>query len=64
MLKFFRSKACVIDSVSVDYGGQKLTFFEDGNVTETQLTIQLTEIIPRTLGDGMSEAKNSNFSMV
>ena len=54
----------MIDSVAVDYGGQKLTFFEDGNVTETQLTIQLTEIIPRTLGDGMSEAKNSNFSMV
>ena len=63
-VKIFRSKACVIDSVSVDYGGQKLTFFEDGNVTEAQLTIQLTEIIPRTLGDGMSEAKNSNFSMV
>ncbi len=63
-IKIFRSKACVIDSVAVDYGGQKLTFFEDGNVTEAQLTIQLTEIIPRTLGDGMSEAKNNNFSMV
>jgi hypothetical protein len=24
----------------------------------------LTEIIPRTLGDGMSEAKNTNFSMI
>jgi hypothetical protein len=63
-IKVFRSKPCVIDSVSVDYGGQKLTFFEDGNVTEAQLTIQLTEIIPRTLGDGMSEAKNTNFSMI
>ncbi len=63
-IKIFRSKACVIDSVAVDYGGQKLTFFEDGNVTETQLTIQLTEIIPRTLGDGISESKNPNFSMV
>lgn len=63
-VKIFRSKPCVIDSVAVDYGGQKLTFFEDGNVTETQLTIQLTEIIPRTLGDGMSEARNPQFSII
>ena len=62
--KLFRSKACVIDSVAVDYGGQKLTFFEDGNVTETQLTIQLTEIIPRTLGDARLESLNKNFTMV
>jgi len=63
-LKIFRSKPCVIDSIAVDYGGQKMTFFEDGNVTEAQLTIQLTEIIPRTLGDGMSEARNPNFSII
>lgn len=60
--KIFRSKPCVINSVAVDYGGQKLNFFEDGNVTETQLTIQLTEITPRTLGDAGSEAR-SNFTI-
>ena len=62
--KIFRSKACVIDSVAVDYGGQKLTFFEDGNVTETTLTIQLTEIIPRTLGDGITEAKTEYLTII
>jgi hypothetical protein len=62
-VKIFKSKPCVIDSVAVDYGGQKLTFFEDGNVTEVQLTIQLTEIIPRTLADARFEAKNSSYTI-
>ena len=55
--KIFRSKPCVIDSVAVDYGGQKMTFFEDGVPTEMNLTIQLTEIVPRTLGDSLTDAK-------
>jgi hypothetical protein len=62
-VRIFKSKPCVIDSVAVDYGGQKLTFFEDGNVTEVQLTIQLTEIIPRTLADARIEAKNSSYTI-
>lgn len=51
----FRSKLCVIESVSADYGSQKMTFFEDGKPTEIALTLQLTEITPRTLGDAYSE---------
>jgi hypothetical protein len=62
--KIFRSKPCVIDSVAVDYGGQKLTFFEDGNITETQLTIQLTEITPRTLGDARTEAQMHDLTII
>jgi hypothetical protein len=56
----FRSKPCVIDSVAVDYGGQKMTFFEDGVPTEINLTIQLTEIVPRTLGDAITDTKQSS----
>jgi hypothetical protein len=59
----FRSKSCAIESVSVDYGGQKLTFFEDGVPTEMNFTLQLTEITPRTLGDARSEARDSNITM-
>jgi hypothetical protein len=56
----FRSKPCVIDSVAVDYGGQKMTFFEDGVPTEINITIQLTEIVPRTLGDSITDTKQGN----
>jgi len=55
----YRSKTCAIDSVSVDYGGQKLTFFEDGRPTEMALTLQLTEIIPRTVGDARNDARSA-----
>jgi hypothetical protein len=44
----------------VDYGGQKMTFFEDGVPTEINLTIQLTEIVPRTLGDAITDTKQSS----
>lgn len=54
----YRSKVCAIDSVSVDYGGQKMTFFEDGKPTEMNLTIQLTEITPRTVGDAKNDARS------
>lgn len=60
----FRSKACAIDSVSVDYGGQKMTFFEDGVPTEMNFTLQLTEIIPRTVGDARNDARSPNSTMV
>ena len=53
----FRSKPCVIETVQSDYGGQKMTFFtEDNYPTETNLTLSLIEILPRTLGDAKSDA--------
>lgn len=61
--KIFRSKVCVIESVSVDYGGQKMTFFEDGRPTDINLTLQLSEVMPRTLGDAYTEALDPNISM-
>lgn len=61
--KIFRSKACVIESVSVDYGGQKMTFFEDGTPTEFNLTLQLTEVMPRTLGDASTDAKAPDITI-
>lgn len=61
--KIFRSKVCVIESVSVDYGGQKMTFFEDGRPTDVNLTLQLSEVMPRTLGDAYTEALDPNISM-
>lgn len=61
--KIFRSKACIIESVSVDYGGQKSTFFEDGSPTEMNLTIQLTEVMPRTLGDASTDAIGPDITM-
>lgn len=60
----YRSKACAIDSVSVDYGGQKMTFFEDGVPTEINFTVQLTEIIPRTVGDAKLDARGSTSTLV
>lgn len=59
----FRSKVCVIESVAVDYGGQKITFFEDGSPTEMNFTIQLTEVMPRTLGDSLTDAKDANIKL-
>lgn len=49
------SKLCAIESVSVDYGGQKMTFFGDGRPTEINLVLQLTEVSPRTLGDSIED---------
>lgn len=60
----FRSKACTIDSVSADYGGQKMTFFEDGMPTEINFTIQLTEITPRTVGDAKFDANRATNTIV
>lgn len=54
--RIFRSKPCVIESVSADYGGQKMTFFPDGSPTEVNFVVQLTEITPRTLGDAKIDA--------
>jgi hypothetical protein len=47
----FQSKLCALESVAVDYGGQKMNFFEDGVPTEISLTLQMSEIAVRTLGD-------------
>jgi len=52
----FDSKLCAIESVAVDYGGQKMTFFEDGIPTETTMTLQLSEVTVRTLGDAKYDA--------
>lgn len=54
----FRSKLCAIESVSADYGSQKMTFFEDGKPTEIALTLQLTEVTPRTLGDAYTDSSS------
>lgn len=59
----FRSRVCAIESVSVDYGGQKMAFFEDGSPTEINLTVQLTEVMPRTLGDAITDANDSNITL-
>lgn len=59
----FRSRACAIESVSVDYGGEKMAFFEDGSPTDVNLTIQLTEVVPRTLGDAILDANDSNITL-
>jgi hypothetical protein len=59
----FRSKPCVIESVSTDYGSQKMVFFEDGNPAEITLTLNLTEIVPRTLGDARYDAQNSEITL-
>lgn len=61
--KIFRSKVCAIESVSVDYGGQKMTFFEDGTPTDMVMTLQLSEVMPRTLGDSITDAKDPNIKM-
>jgi len=61
--RIFRSKPCVIESLSTDYGSQKMNFFEDGNPAETTLTVQLTEIVPRTLGDARYDATNSEITL-
>lgn len=54
--KIFQSKACVIESVSVDYGSQKMTFHEGNYPTETNLALSLIEIVPRTLGDAINDS--------
>lgn len=63
--EIFKSKPCVIESVSVDYGGgQKMTFFEDGTPSEMNLTLQLTEVMPRTLGDAIIDANSQNMKIL
>ena len=56
----YKSKPCVLEAVAVDYGGQKLAFFEDGIPTEMNLNLQMTEITPRTLGDEIRRSTNSS----
>ena len=55
----FESKLCAIESVAVDYGGQKMAFHEDGTPTEINLTLQLSEISVRTLGDARYDSNSS-----
>ena len=55
----FKSKLCAIESVAVDYGGQKMAFFEDGVPTEITMTLQLSEVAVRTLGDARLDATSS-----
>ena len=55
----FESKLCAIESVAVDYGGQKMAFFEDGVPTEINLTLQLSEISVRTLGDARYDSASN-----
>jgi len=55
----FESKLCAIESVAVDYGGQKMAFFEDGVPTEINLTLQLSEISVRTLGDARYDSSST-----
>jgi len=52
----FQSKLCALESVSVDYGGQKMNFFEDGIPTEITMTLQMSEIAVRTLGDARADS--------
>lgn len=52
----YRSKPSAIESVSVDYGSQKMTFFSSGHPSEATMSISLIEITPRTLGDAKTEA--------
>lgn len=61
--QLYKSKACVLESVAVDYGGQKLAFFEDGIPTEMNLTLALSEVTARTLGDEMTNNQNANFTI-
>jgi hypothetical protein len=59
----YKSKACALESVAVDYGGQKLAFFEDGVPTEMNLTLQLSEITARTLSDEQRAGQNADFTI-
>jgi len=54
--KVFRSKPCVIESVISDYGGQKINFGPSNYPTETNLTVSLIEVTPRTLSDATTDA--------
>lgn len=54
--KVFQSKACVIESVSVDYGSQKMAFHGGNFPVETNLALSLIEIVPRTLGDAINDS--------
>lgn len=62
--RIFRSLPCIIESVSVDYGTQKMTFFENGFPTEMNFNIQLTEIMPRTLGDSITDSKDNEVTLM
>ena len=59
----YRSKPCVIEAVISDYGGQKISFHEDGYPTEVAVQLSLIEITPRVLGDEMDAARNESRKM-
>jgi hypothetical protein len=59
----FVSKPCVIESLSVDYGTQKMTFFDDNFPTETNMALSLIEISPRTLGDAIGDQVDTNRTL-
>jgi hypothetical protein len=61
--KLYRSKACALEAVAVDYGGQKIAFFEDGIPTEMNLTLQMSEVVARTLGDELDSSTNAGFTI-
>ena len=58
-LNIFRSKPCAIESITVDYGGTKMAFFEDGIPAEMTMTLQLSEVSVRTLGDAKTDTENN-----
>jgi hypothetical protein len=59
----YKSKACTLEAVTVDYGGQKIAFFEDGIPTEMNLTLQMSEVSPRTLGDELKSTEQTGFTI-
>jgi hypothetical protein len=42
--KLHRISTCALESVEVQYGGDRPQFFEDGHAVETQLTLQFKEL--------------------
>lgn len=65
----YESLACVISSVSTDYGQQKMSFFipqENKTVyypTEITLTLSLQEIAPRTAKDAIYESNKEGATI-
>lgn len=58
------SKPCVIESVNVDYGSQKLVFHKDNYPAESNLSLGLIEITPRTLGDAIGDVTDSKRTLI
>lgn len=58
------SKPCVIESITVDYGSQKLVFHKDNYPAESNLSLGLIEITPRTLGDAIGDATDTLRTLI